>query len=94
MSSPERLATPAERADRQGGGRRLRDEHLGRHLRAEGHASEVVDKLADALDKALDDPSVQKRLADLGGSIPAKDERTPAKFERLREPRSRAGRRS
>jgi tripartite-type tricarboxylate transporter receptor subunit TctC len=41
----------------------------------------IVDKLAAALDKALDDPSVQKRLNDLGGSVPAKSERTPAKFE-------------
>jgi tripartite-type tricarboxylate transporter receptor subunit TctC len=44
---------------------------------------EVVAKLANALDKALDDPSVRKRLADLGGSIPAKQERTPASFARL-----------
>jgi len=29
---------------------------------------------------ALDDPDVKKRLADLGGSLPGKDERTPAKF--------------
>ena len=41
----------------------------------------VVDKLAAALDKALDDPAVQKKLADLGGAVPAKDERTPAKFD-------------
>src|SRR6516165_8942949 len=40
----------------------------------------VIDKLAAALDQALDDPAVQTRLADLGGSLPAKDERTPAKF--------------
>lgn len=46
-----------------------------------GVAKEVVDKLADALDKTLDDPAVQKRLAELGGSIPAKDERTPARFD-------------
>ena len=46
-----------------------------------GTPKEAVDKLAAALDKALDDPSVKKRLADLGGSVPAKDERTPAKFE-------------
>jgi len=46
-----------------------------------GVSKEVVDKLADALDKTLDDPSVQKRLSDLGGSIPAKDERNPAKFD-------------
>ena len=46
-----------------------------------GVPKEIVDKLAGALDKALDDPGVQKRLADLGGSVPAKDERTPAKFD-------------
>ena len=46
-----------------------------------GTPNEVVDKLADALDKALDDPGVQKRLADLGGAIPAKDERGPATFD-------------
>jgi tripartite-type tricarboxylate transporter receptor subunit TctC len=41
----------------------------------------IVDKLAAALDKALDDPGVGKRLKDLGGSIPPKSERTPAKFQ-------------
>jgi tripartite-type tricarboxylate transporter receptor subunit TctC len=46
-----------------------------------GTPQEIIDKLAEALDKSLDDPSVQKRLADLGGAIPAKDERSPAKFE-------------
>jgi putative tricarboxylic transport membrane protein len=46
-----------------------------------GVSREIVDRLADALDKTLDDPGVQKRLTDLGGSIPAKDERTPAKFD-------------
>jgi len=46
-----------------------------------GVSNEVVDKLADALDRSLDDPTVQKRLAELGGAIPAKAERTPAKFD-------------
>jgi tripartite-type tricarboxylate transporter receptor subunit TctC len=46
-----------------------------------GVPKEIIDKLADALDKTLDDPSVQKRLAELGGSIPAKGERSPAKFD-------------
>ena len=48
-----------------------------------GVSKEVVDKLAAALDKALDDPAVQKRLGDLGASIPAKSERSPAVFDRL-----------
>ena len=46
-----------------------------------GVSQEIVDKLAGALDQALDDPAVQKRLADLGGAVPAKDERKPARFD-------------
>jgi tripartite-type tricarboxylate transporter receptor subunit TctC len=48
-----------------------------------GTPKDVVDKLAAALDKALDDPSVVKRLNDLGGAVPKKAERTPASFEKL-----------
>ena len=48
-----------------------------------GTPKEIVDRLAAALDKALDDAAVVKRLGDLGGSIPAKEERSPATFDRL-----------
>jgi tripartite-type tricarboxylate transporter receptor subunit TctC len=48
-----------------------------------GVPKEVVDTLAAALNKALDDPAIAKRLADLGASIPAKGERNPAEFDRL-----------
>jgi tripartite-type tricarboxylate transporter receptor subunit TctC len=48
-----------------------------------GTPSAVVAKLADALDKALDDTSVRQTLAQLGGSIPAKAERSPAAFDRF-----------
>jgi tripartite-type tricarboxylate transporter receptor subunit TctC len=41
----------------------------------------AVAKLADALDKALDDPSVRTRINNLGGSIPGKAERSPAAFD-------------
>jgi len=41
----------------------------------------VVGKLADALDKALEDPSVRLRINALGGSIPGKAERNPAAFD-------------
>ena len=44
---------------------------------------EVVDKLAAALNKALEDPTVVKRLGDLGASVPVKSERTPAAFEKM-----------
>jgi tripartite-type tricarboxylate transporter receptor subunit TctC len=46
-----------------------------------GTPKEAINTLAAALDKALDDQNVQKKLSDLGGSVPAKDERTPEKFE-------------
>jgi tripartite-type tricarboxylate transporter receptor subunit TctC len=46
-----------------------------------GTPKEAIDRLAAALDAALDDPSVKKRLSDIGGSIPAKAERNPAAFE-------------
>jgi tripartite-type tricarboxylate transporter receptor subunit TctC len=45
-----------------------------------GTPKPIVDRLAGALSKALDDPGVAQKLAGLGGSIPGKDERTPAKF--------------
>jgi tripartite-type tricarboxylate transporter receptor subunit TctC len=40
----------------------------------------VIDKLAAALDRSLDEPGVKTKLVDLGGSIPSKDERIPAQF--------------
>jgi putative tricarboxylic transport membrane protein len=48
-----------------------------------GTPKPIVDKLAAALDKALDDPGVAAKLAELGGSIPPKSERTPAQFGRF-----------
>lgn len=48
-----------------------------------GTPKEVIDTLADALAKAHDDPAVQKRLADLGGAVPAKAERVPTRFATL-----------
>ena len=48
-----------------------------------GTPKEVVDKLAAALDKALDDPAVQKRLADLGGSLPDQGGAQSGEFEKL-----------
>ena len=46
-----------------------------------GTPQPIVAKLSDALDKALDDPSVRKRIGDLGGSIPDKAERSPSAFD-------------
>jgi tripartite-type tricarboxylate transporter receptor subunit TctC len=46
-----------------------------------GTPKDVVAKISGALDKALDDPTVQKKLSDLGGSVPPKSERSPGFFE-------------
>ena len=35
----------------------------------------ILDRLTDALDKALDDHNVRKRLVDIGGDIPGKEKR-------------------
>jgi tripartite-type tricarboxylate transporter receptor subunit TctC len=48
-----------------------------------GVSPEIVARLSDALDRALDEDVVRERIAQLGGSIPAKDERSPATFDRF-----------
>jgi tripartite-type tricarboxylate transporter receptor subunit TctC len=45
-----------------------------------GTPKPIIDKLATALAKSLDDPGVKAKVAELGGSIPPTSERTPAKF--------------
>jgi tripartite-type tricarboxylate transporter receptor subunit TctC len=48
-----------------------------------GTPKPIIDKLAAARDKSLDDSGVAAKLAELGGSIPPKSERTPAEFGRF-----------
>ena len=48
-----------------------------------GTPKEAVAKLADALNKALDDPATGQKLVDLGGTVPAKSERGPASLATL-----------
>ncbi len=45
-----------------------------------GTPKEAVDKLVDALNKALNDETTKKRLLELGAVIPTAEERTPAGF--------------
>jgi len=42
-----------------------------------GTPKAIVDKLANALSKGLDEPAVRKRLTDLGAEIPEPDQRGP-----------------
>lgn len=46
-----------------------------------GTPKDVLDRLAAVADNAQDDPTVRKRIGELGGTLPAKDVRTPAKFK-------------
>ena len=81
VSSPQRLATlPDVPTAKELGVDYAMDIWAG-IFAPKGTPPEIIGKLADALDKSLDDPSVQKRLADLGGAVPAKGERAPAKFD-------------
>ena len=43
----------------------------------------ILDKLTDALDKALDDEAVRKRLADVGNEVPDKASRGRAPLHAL-----------
>lgn len=50
-----------------------------------GMPKEIVDKLAAALDKALDDPGITKRYEELGSTAPKKEDRGPAGLQKLVE---------
>ena len=45
-----------------------------------GTPADIMKTLNVALDRALDDAILQKRIAELGGTIPGKDERSPEAF--------------
>jgi tripartite-type tricarboxylate transporter receptor subunit TctC len=81
MSGDKRLATLPDvpTAQEQGVGYRM--SVWAGMFAPKGTPPEITAKLSAALDQALDDTSVQKRIVDLGGTIPAKEERGPAKFE-------------
>jgi tripartite-type tricarboxylate transporter receptor subunit TctC len=83
VSSAERLATLPDVPTAKGAGIDY-DMSIWAGLFAPiGVPREIVAKLADALDKTLDEPAVQETLAKLGGSAPAKAERNPAAFDRF-----------
>ena len=48
-----------------------------------GTPKPVVAKLSEALNKALDDPDLIKRLAELGGTVPPKADRGPEHLEKV-----------
>jgi tripartite-type tricarboxylate transporter receptor subunit TctC len=81
VSSPERLASMGSIPTAKETGVNYEMSIWAGMFAPKGTPKEIVDKLAGALDKALDEPGVQKRLAELGGSVPPKADRSPAKFD-------------
>jgi tripartite-type tricarboxylate transporter receptor subunit TctC len=81
VSSPERLASLPNVPTAKEAGVNYEMSIWAGIFAPKGTPKEIIDKLAGALDRTLDDPGVSKRLAELGGSIPAKSERTPAQFD-------------
>jgi tripartite-type tricarboxylate transporter receptor subunit TctC len=81
VSADERLATLPKVLTAKEAGLDYRMSIWAGIFAPKGTPKQALDKLAAALAKALDDPTVEKRLSQLGGSIPPRHERTPAKFE-------------
>ena len=83
VSSPERLATLPDVPTAKEVGVNYEMSIWSGLFAPKGTPPEVIGRLADALDKALDDPAVRETMTKLGGSIPAKAERNPAAFDRF-----------
>jgi tripartite-type tricarboxylate transporter receptor subunit TctC len=81
ISSSERLPTLPEVPTAKEGGVNYQMSIWAGIFAPKGTPTDIIDKLAAVLDRSLDDPEVKAKLVDLGGSIPSKDERTPAKFD-------------
>ena len=83
VSAPERLATLPNVPTAKEAGFNYEMSVWSGLFAPKGVPPEVIAKLADALDRALDEPVVRETLAKLGGSIPAKAERNPPAFDRF-----------
>jgi tripartite-type tricarboxylate transporter receptor subunit TctC len=83
VSSDERLAMLPNVPSAKEAGINYRMSIWAGMFAPKGTPGDVIAKLSAALDKALDDPGVKTRLTELGGTVPAKAERTPASFNRL-----------
>jgi tripartite-type tricarboxylate transporter receptor subunit TctC len=83
VSSAERLAMLPDVPSAREGGIDYQMSIWAGMFAPKGTSKDIIARLAAALDNALEDGAVMKRIADLGGSIPPKQERTPAVFDRL-----------
>jgi tripartite-type tricarboxylate transporter receptor subunit TctC len=85
VAAPERLASLADVPTTGEAGVDFVFSAWNAMVAPKGTPKEIVDKLADALSKALDDPAIQKRYVELGSSAPKSADRGPAGLQKLVE---------
>jgi tripartite-type tricarboxylate transporter receptor subunit TctC len=85
IAAPERLASLSEVPTTAEGGVDFIFRAWSGMVAPKGTPPEIVEKLAGALNKALDDPAVEARYADLGSSAPKAQDRGPAGLQKLVE---------
>ena len=89
VSGDARLATLPDVPTAQEAGVNYRMSIWAGIFAPKGLPPEMMKRLTDALDQSLDDASVQKRLADLGGTIPGQGRARAGEVRGLREGRDR-----
>jgi tripartite-type tricarboxylate transporter receptor subunit TctC len=85
IAAPERLASLPDVPTAREAGDDFIFSAWNAMVAPKGTPTDIVDKLADALSKALDDPAVQSRYVELGSSAPKGADRGPAGLQKLVE---------
>jgi tripartite-type tricarboxylate transporter receptor subunit TctC len=85
IAAPERLASLPDVPTTLEGGSDFIFSAWNAMVAPKDTPADIVAKVADALSKALDDPSVQARYAELGSSVPKGVDRGPAGLQKLVE---------
>jgi tripartite-type tricarboxylate transporter receptor subunit TctC len=85
IAAPERLASLPDVPTTAQGGTDFIFSAWNAMVAPKDTPKEIVDKLADALGKALDDPAIQRRYVELGSSAPKGADRGPAGLQKLVE---------
>jgi tripartite-type tricarboxylate transporter receptor subunit TctC len=85
IAAPERLASLLDVPTTAEGGSDFIFSAWNAMVAPKDTPKDIVAKLADALGKALDDPTVQKRYVELGSSAPKGADRGPAGLQKLVE---------
>jgi tripartite-type tricarboxylate transporter receptor subunit TctC len=85
IAAPERLSSLPDVPTTAEGGIDFIFSAWNAMVAPKGTPKDIVDKLADALSTALDDPAVQKRYEELGSSAPKAADRGPAGLQKLVE---------